>query len=266
MEKKRPERPSSPEDWRELLRTQYDYPDDLVPEGSGRKARRRAKKEWREADRESRKAYVRGLREREPASPGGIIVLLVALLVIGGVASWLFPKYSQDDAKPADHVQASPTANAGAGSSSGAAGQPAASASPSGPAVDLSEPDGVSAAFIKAYLTRDPVKDQGPQASVERAEPWMTKSLRENLVAHPDPDYQRLVIRGGVATVGKVEVAEAGDELPVDIPKVRAFREVRASITVKEWETETEVRTLHLELVYTKQGWLVARILDLAQR
>ncbi|MDN3294642.1 hypothetical protein QWM81_11360 [Streptomyces ficellus] len=264
MEKKPRERPSGPEDWRELLRTQYDYPEDLAPEGAGRKARRRAKKEWREADRESRRAYIRGVREREPASPGGVIVLIVALLVIGGVASWLFPKDSEDDAKAADHVQASPTAAvSGADSSSGTAGQPPASASPSAPAVDLSQPDEVSAAFIKAYLTRDPVKDQGPQASVERAEPWMTKSLRDNLAAHPDPAYKRLVIRGGVATVGKVEVAEAGDELPVDIPKVRAFREVRASIAVKEWETKTEVRTLHLELVYTTEGWLVARILDL---
>ncbi|MEU1277668.1 hypothetical protein [Streptomyces sp. NPDC005805] len=264
MEKKRRQEPPEPEAWRQMLNAQYDYPDDLTPANAGRKARRSARKEWRAADREARRAYVRGLREKEPATPGGIILLAVVLLAVGALGMWLFPRDTDDRAQPANRVSASPTAaDTAPGSPDGKGQQPPASASPSETAADLSRPDTVAAAFIKAYLTRDPVKDQGPRASVERAEPWMTKSLTQNLIAHPDPAYQRLVIQGGVATVKKVDVAEAGDELPVDIPKVRAFREVSASIVVEEWETVTEVRKLHLELVYTEKGWLVGRILDL---
>ncbi|MFF3764642.1 hypothetical protein ACFYYR_11225 [Streptomyces sp. NPDC001922] len=261
-----PERPSTPEDWRELLKAQYDYPEDLVEADSGRKARKAARKGWRAADREARRQYVRELREREPATPGGIIVIVVALLVVGGLASQVFPGVGSDDrttvstgSGPAPSV----TEDSGPGDPSNAP-SPSASDSPAGE-VDRQDPDLVAEAYIKAFLTRDPVEDQGHEASVRRAAPWMTTALKDNLIEHPDPDYTKLVILGGVATVKHVTVEKAGTDLPGDIPKARVYRAATSRIAVKAEKTTIQTRELHLEMLYRDHGWVVSRILDLVR-
>ncbi|WP_432094908.1 hypothetical protein [Streptomyces sp. bgisy100] len=259
-------KPSTPEDWRELLKAQYDYPEDLTGPDSGRKARKAARKGWRAADREARRQYVRDLREREPATPGGIIVIVVALLVVGGLASQVFPGSGYDDRTTVSTGGAPKPPAPGDDGPAGAPDSPTPSASQSSTeAVDRQNPDRVAEAYLKAFLTRDPVEDQGHEASVRRASPWMTSALRDNLVEHPDPAYTKLVILGGVATVKHVTVEKAGTDLPGDIPKARVYRAATSRIAVKAEKTTIQTRELHLEMLYRDHGWVVSRILDLVR-
>ncbi|MFC8341203.1 hypothetical protein ACFUJX_29875 [Streptomyces rubiginosohelvolus] len=87
---------------------------------------------------------------------------------------------------------------------------PATSSAPDPATVDMTTPDAVAAAAIRAYLTRNPSVDNGHAASVRRAAPYMTRSLVANLTASADPAYGRLVSRGGVAVVSRTSVGPAG--------------------------------------------------------
>ncbi len=253
-------KPPTPQHWRDLLKADYDYPDDLVSTQDSRRQRRRARKQWREDDREARKQWVQRKREEEPVTPGGVIVIMAVILLIGVGGAWLAHSGGRSGRTSAA-ASPSPTAAPSTPSSpTDGAGAPTASASP---VVDMRNPDLVASAFITAYLTRDPVKDQSWQPSVERAAPWMTSALHDNLMKFPDPAFKRLVIAGGVARVVNVSVQPGGDGLPPDLPKERVYRTTTASIEVTSDKATTQTRTLHLELVYGQTGWLVSRIPDL---
>ncbi|GAA1893103.1 hypothetical protein [Streptantibioticus ferralitis] len=254
-------KPPPPQHWRDLLKADYAYPDDLVSPQDSKRQRRRARKQWRADDRDARKEWIQRKREAEPVTPGGVIVVMAVILLIGAGTAWLSHSGGKSGGATA---AASPTAVAPSiapPSDSTGASAPTASASP---VVDTQNPDAVASAFITAYLTRNPVKDQTWQPSVQRATPWMTSALHDNLMQFADPAFKRLVIQGGVARVVNVAVQKGGDGLPVDLPKERVYRATTASIEVTADKTTTQTRTLHLELVYGNTGWLVSRIPDLA--
>ncbi|MGO4420585.1 hypothetical protein AB4Z54_18135, partial [Streptomyces sp. MCAF7] len=130
-------------------------------------------------------------------------------------------------------------------------------------AADLSDPDNVAEEAIRRYLSRNPPADGDHEASVLRAAPYMTRALVENLASNSDPAFDKLVSRGGIATVRTVKVGPADDKLPVDSP-LRVWRKTTAKVYVEGYTNYTETTVLQLELVNSSgDSWRVSRILGL---
>lgn len=254
----------TPQEWRDVL-AGFDYPED-VKRTKGLRARRRAKAGHREETRRQTAEWVREQRRRDPIRPAGAAIILVLILALGAGARWVWPGLlgeshdqgsratatappAQDD-KPADSV-----------SPSSSSAEPS-TASPTAPAVDLGDPRTVAEEAVRLYLTRNPPQDETHTAAVLRAAPYMTRALTENLSAHSDPAWNRLVSRGGVATVGTVKVQPAGNDLPADSP-IRVWRTVTATVNVEGYTTYKETPVLQLELMLSGDEWRVTRILGL---
>ncbi|MGW2672364.1 hypothetical protein ACWC5F_30475 [Streptomyces sp. NPDC001272] len=248
------------QEWRELLRTSYDYPEE-TKEGR-RKERRRARRAHRRSEREHTAEWIRQRRRREPITIGGAALVVAALLALGACArfgpDWIKGGSSSTGAS---RVTAAPDPVKRTGDDAKPSGPAPAptSASPS-TAVDLSVPDKVAEAFVRQYLTRNPPKDQTHRAAVDRAAPWATRSLTANLEANTDPAFDKLVSRGGVSKVSAVTVAPAGGTLPPDSP-LRVWRTVTATVDVQGYTNSTETTVIQAEVTHTESGWRVSGIL-----
>ncbi|MFD0270867.1 hypothetical protein ACFVGY_30530 [Streptomyces sp. NPDC127106] len=252
----------SPQEWREIL-ANAPYPEE-IKKGGTRRQRRRAKAQHRDDVRRETKEWVREQRRRDPIRPAGALIVVVLILAMGAGARWVWPdllgekgstapsgaaaSLAPGDDKPAD----SPAPSAPPGS-------PAPSASPSS-AVDLSTPDRVAEAFMRAYLTRNPPKEETHKAVIQRAAPYMAPALVANLSEHSDPAWDRLVSRGGVSSVRTVAVTPSGTTLPVDTP-LRVWRKATATVDVEGYTKYSETTALDLELMSSGDGtWRVTRI------
>ncbi|MFI8829021.1 hypothetical protein [Streptomyces sp. NPDC053431] len=248
----------SPPHVRELLKAQYDYPEDVETGRGG--SRRRARRAYRRSERQRTAAWIEQERRREPITARAALVVVTVLLGMGVLAR-LGPGWITGGDERADQVVAGPSAfPAGAANS-----KPAVSSSPplsplASPSADLSLPDRVAEAFVRQYLTRNPPKDQDHTAAVGRAAPWATPALVENLSQHDDPPFGRLVSRGGVSMVSTVTVKHAGQQLPGDTP-LRAWRTVTAKVDIVGYTSYSETTTLQCELINTDGEWRVARVL-----
>ncbi|MGW0121718.1 hypothetical protein [Streptomyces sp. NPDC003327] len=250
----------TPQQFRELLRSQYEYPED-VEDQRGRR-RRRTRRASRKDERARTAQWIEQERRREPISSRAALLLVVALLAIGVLGrygpGWIT---GRDDA--ASKIAATATASA---TPSGTDNKPAGSPSitpptPSAtPPADLSDPDTVAAEFVRHYLTRNPPVDEDHTAAVRRAAPWASAALVRNLAGHDDPAFGRLVSRGGVATVSTVTVKPADTRLPGDTP-LRVWRTVTAKVDIVGYTTYSETTTLQTELITDGTGWRVNRIL-----
>ncbi|WP_435596548.1 hypothetical protein [Streptomyces albogriseolus] len=249
----------TPEEWRELLASMQ-YPEE-VRTTKGRRARRAAKAAHREEVRRTTKEWVREERRRDPIRPAGALIIVAVILGLGFGARYLWPQ-DHDDKGARVTATASPTPDGQQEAPTTAPSAPSASPSSSA-AVDLDDPDRVAEEAVRLYLTRNPPKDGEHTASVLRAEPYMTPSLVENLAAHTDKQWAKLVSRGGVSTVRTVKVEPAGTDLPVDTP-IRVWRKTTAKIDVEGYEDYSETTVLQVELTNGDgDGWRVSRILGL---
>ncbi|TLQ38872.1 hypothetical protein [Streptomyces marianii] len=254
----------TPDEWREILDS-FEYPEE-VRKTKGRRGRREAKREHREAVRRRTKEWVREERRRDPIRPAGALIIVVVILGLGLGARYVWPSLlGGDDKGGSVTATASPTPGAQDDKPT-AAGTSAPSAPPSSSAsaaVDLDDPDHVAEEFVRLYLTRNPPKDGDHTASVLRAEPYMRPALVENLAAQADQAWNKLVSRGGIATVRTVKVEPAGTDLPVDTP-IRVWRKTTAKIDVEGYEDYSETTVLQVELTNGDgTGWRVSRILGL---
>lgn len=250
--------PTSPQGWRDLLKSDYQYPQEL--DTLSRRQRRRGRKVWREEDRAKRLQWVREQREEEPGTAGRILVLVFALVVVVFGSAYLFGHgHGGHSVSPTGDGVAVSVAPAPAASPS----SPAASESES-PPPNLSSPAAVADGFSRAYLTRNPLVDHDHTSSVERASGWMTAPLVDNLTNHADPSFDVLVSRAGVATVSAVKVEPAGTDLPGDSP-LRVWRKVTITIAVAGQaghDSYTDTRVLTEEIITSGDGqWRVSRIL-----
>jgi hypothetical protein len=249
--------PSSPDEWRELLRsTTYDYPEDAY--SGTRRERRRARQAARQAERQHTKEWIAAERRRDPITPGGAILVIVAILGLGLAVKYLLPQWT--DSGQSVKATASPSASALPPAGKAPAPIPA-SASPSA-SVDLSQPNAVADAWARAYLTRNPPLDGDHTASIARAADFMTQALEANLSNSPDPGWTQLVSEGAVATVTGVKVSQAGGGLPPDTP-LRMWRQltVTLTVTVQGAPSSTQIKSLQAEVSRTGNGWLVSRVL-----
>ena len=90
--------PARPENWRDMVSTDYDYPAEM--EELSRRDRRHAKKEWRRDDHTQRMAWLRDQRQAEPVSPVSVLVVVVLLgILILGIGGGLPKILGKDEAK-----------------------------------------------------------------------------------------------------------------------------------------------------------------------
>ncbi|WP_432089587.1 hypothetical protein [Streptomyces sp. bgisy095] len=256
----------TPQQWRDLLSTGYDYPEET--EEGRRGQRRRARRAYRKSERARSKAWVEQERRREPINARAALAIVVVLLAVGVLArfgpDWLTGRddtASRVTTAPAAATPGTPSASADGADDKPSPTAPSPSPSPSASA-DLTAPDPVAKEFVRHYLTRNPPEDQDHTASVERAAPWATRALTINLARSDDPAWGRLVSRGGVSTVSAVTVKPAGQDLPVDTP-LRVWRTVTAKVDVVGYTTYTETTTLQVEVIHDGESWRVSRILGI---
>ncbi|MEU9237108.1 hypothetical protein [Streptomyces subrutilus] len=246
----------TPQEWRELLSASYDYPEETKQGRRGE--RRRARRAFRAAERRRTKQWVDEQRRREPMTAAGALVV-VALMLGMGLLARCGPDWMGNDGKgtAAPAVSAVPSIE-----DSKPADTPPPSASPSPSAsADFTDPQKVAEEWVRHYLARNPPKDGDHKPAVERAAPWATPALTENLMRHTDPAFDKLVSRGGISTVTKTTVAPAGEKLPPDTP-LRIWRTVTATVAVEGYTNYTETTVIHTEVTVLGAGqWRVTRIL-----
>ncbi|MGW6865903.1 hypothetical protein [Streptomyces sp. NPDC054901] len=227
-------------DWRAALAALPDG-DDAPPPGTSRRRWRRTR---RRAARRDRAAAVTAVRHR-PMHPAAVLLVLVLILGLGAVARCGGKQTTVDDRPPV------------------AASSPAAAPAPPAPPPSVppdTGPDDVAVAWVRAYLTRDPLADGTHRASVRRAAPWATEDLTGNLTELVPPGWGRQISRGEATRAGTVAARPAGPDLPPD-NQAQVWRTVAATLTVTGYETTHRTDTLHVEITRTTSGWRVSRVL-----
>nr|WSX47571.1 hypothetical protein OG409_00395 [Streptomyces sp. NBC_00974]WSX54285.1 hypothetical protein OG409_38515 [Streptomyces sp. NBC_00974] len=227
-------------DWRALLAA-LDV-DDEPPPGTSRRRWRRTR---RRAARRERADAVAAVRHR-PMHPAAVLLVLVLVLVLGAVAR-CGGKTTGGDDRPPGAAASSPT--------------PAPAPPAPLPSVPADTgPDDVAEAWVRAYLSRDPLADGTYRASARRAAPWATDDLTRNLTEQQPPGWGRQVSRGEATKAGAVAARPAGPDLPSD-NQAQVWRAVAASLTVTGDETTQRTDTLQVEITRTTAGWRVSRVL-----
>ncbi|MGK5548215.1 hypothetical protein ACSNOH_26325 [Streptomyces sp. URMC 127] len=262
MSKKQEQRPSS--EWRELLKAEYDYPEEIEKAGK-RRVRRKARKAYRQEQREEYKRRLAEERRREPITAGGAILVMVVILAIGAAVTHWWPDRTgaPSTVGHAGDTSRTQTMDGPGGDRSSAPPAPRPPQPSPSVNVDRSKPEKTAEGWARAYLTRNPPVDKTHTASVERAAPWMTDALVVNLKQYDDKAWAELVSNGGVSTVDKVTVGPADDDRvrkQADT-EARVWRKASIDVTVKGYRTYTETRVYLTEIMLTSDGWRVGRVL-----
>ncbi|MFE7485084.1 hypothetical protein [Streptomyces sp. NPDC057552] len=248
--------PQTAAEWRELLAREELPPE--IDELRGR-GRRKAKRRWRSARRDARTEWIREERRKTPTSTAiPVIALIVAAAVAG--ASWLWPDHSDaGTAKP----QTTPTVEA-------PEAQPSTSPTPtvSAPAV-ADNPTAVAKAFVTAYTTRRPLEDGSHKQAVQRAAPYASTPLVENLERHDDRDFNQLVAAQATeATPTKVGIGPpGGKDRPAPDTSVRVYLQADVTLDVKATDPYSYTRHLTIEVARADASsrWMVTRVLGLKE-
>ncbi|MBT2384057.1 hypothetical protein [Streptomyces sp. ISL-11] len=260
MSKKQGQRPAS--EWRELLNAEYDYPEEIENAGK-RRVRRRARKAYRQEQREEVKRRLAEERRREPITPGGAILVIVAILAIGAAATHWWPDRTGAPSTVGHAGDSARTLDAEDDAPRPATTAPRAPEPSPSVKADRSKPEKASEGWARAYLTRNPVLDKTHIASVERAAPWMTDSLVANLKHFDDKAWGELVSNGGISKVDEVTVGPADDDRvrkQADT-ETRVWRKTSVDITVQGYRKYNETRVYLTEVMLTSDGWRVGRVL-----
>ncbi len=257
---KKQQGPQDPAEWRELLKTPYEYPEE-IEQAPKRSLRRRARKIYRQDQRGELKRRLAQERRREPVTAGGAVVLVVCLLAVGLAADHWWPDHA---GAPSKVVQAgagqAPVTESAQGAGPGPGPSPSASASPQ---ADLSTPEKTAEGWARAYWARNPPVDKDHTAPVGRAAPWMTEALTKNLEQFDDKAWYELVSNGGVSTVDKVTVGPADDDrvrMQANTP-TRVWRKVTVDTTVAGYRKYADTKVLLTEITLGDDGWRVGRVL-----
>ncbi|OEJ20879.1 hypothetical protein [Streptomyces subrutilus] len=251
------DKPRTPADFRELLKEQYDLPEEAKT--GKRRQRRQVKRAVKQARRATVKEVLEEERAKEPMNPLGALLIMALVFGIGFAANHFFN--DDDRGGKAATVATSPSPLPSSAGGNGATASLSPSPSPSlSAAVDLSSPEKAAEGWAKVYLTRNPPVDEKHQAVVERSSPWMTAALTKNLLANDDKLWNNLISNGGISKVTAVEVAKADEALPVDTP-LRVWRKITVKTAVDGYKQYEETTVLQAELTQGADGWRVARVL-----
>lgn len=253
----RPEGPRSSwtaEDWRQILR------DDAPPELGELpfRARRRARRAWRSARRTDRVERLRRERRNVP-TPLYVPVIALVLAAAVGVAAWLNTGDTTRDGADRSSRSVAPAAPDSA--------EPATSPEPSPTATRPADPTQLARAFTLAYTKRLPALESSHTEAVRRAAPYASEALVENLTAHRDMDWNRLVAaQADSAIPTKVTLSSPrGKDRPGPDTSVRLYRDAAVHIQVRGADTYSYTRHLVLEVTRNDVGdaWMVTRVFGL---
>jgi hypothetical protein len=262
-------RPDEPSSWRDVVRADYAYPDEL--DDLGRRERRRAKRSWRRDDHAQRMAWLRQQRQAEPTSPVTVIVAVVILaIIVLGLGGGLPRLLGRDEPSGAEVGVLTPSAPVEEPA-------PENSTLPTGsgtlsPTVDLTTPPvlterpptaAISAAadvatkWARTFYTRDPSAETYVDL-VDKTGPLITDELGATLTAAGDSTYDALKTDGGKSTVVTVKVdMPRPDSAPVDTP-TRISRLLTITIDVTGKNPNRIVLPLLVTLVPEGAVWVVS--------
>jgi hypothetical protein len=260
-------RPEEPESWRDVVRGDYRYPDEL--DDLDRRSRRRAKKSWRRDDYAQRMAWMRRQRQAEPTSPLAIVVvvLLLAIIVLG-FGGGLPRLLGRDEPKSAGVGLLTPSAPGGVTTSetqaptSGAA-TPTVIAPP--PLTERPSPAATAAAdtsarsWAQVFYTRNPAAETY-DTLVTKASKFTTSDVSDSLRRAGDSTYDALKASQGTSRVTRIDVKppKAGSA-PVDTP-TRISRLVTVTIDVTGKQPQRIVLPLLLTVAFDGNAWVVSDI------
>ncbi|HEU4946194.1 MAG TPA: hypothetical protein VFT31_03465 [Kribbella sp.] len=263
------ERPGQPGSWRDVVRVDYDYPDEI--DDLSRRDRRRAKRDWRRDDHAARVAWLRERRQAEPTSPVVAIVAVVILaIIVLGIGGGL-PRMLRDDepqgreiglltpslpperstTEPAD---ASPTMPS---QTSTGSVPPVLTERPSDAATTAASD--VASSWARVFYTRDPMAETYEEL-VARAAQYTTDEVARSFAAAGDLTYEALKADGGrSAVVSASVVAPRPDTAPVDTP-TRISRLVTVTIDISGRRPDRVTVPLVVTLIPQESRWLISDV------
>lgn len=270
---KRELRPEPPSGWRDVLRPDYDYPDEI--EELNLRGRRRAKRDWRRNDHAERMAWLRDKRSSEPASPAGLIavaaLLAIVLLGFGGGLSRLVGGDGESDRGSAPPAQVSiappteaPSADASmepteTGPTTPETSRPLPVTTERPAAQVIAIADQTVRSWAQTFYTRDP-KRESYDRLVERAGQFTTDGVATSFANAGDPTYDALRTDGGTSRVARVDVtAPRPGTAPVDTPS-RISRLVTIVIDVSGGRPGRLVVPMLTTLGLENSRWVISEI------
>lgn len=263
-------RPDQPANWRDMVRADYDYPEEM--DDLNRRERRRAKRTWRRDDQAQRVAWLRQQRQAEPASPVTVIVaVLILAIVVLGLGGGLPRLLRGEERSRGGDVGVLSPSQAPEQAQSPAA--PESTTTPSSPATlqnstppILTERPPAAAtaaatttvnAWARVFYTRDPSAETYADL-VDKTAPYITTELGDSLETEGDSTYDALKSDGGRSTVVNVKVEmPRPDTAPVDTP-TRLSRLVSITIDVTGKRANRMVLPLLVTLVPEGAGWVIS--------
>ncbi len=275
--------PKRPQDWRDWVRADYEYPDDF--DDLSWSQRRRARRKWRRQDQAQRVAWLRDRRGEEPAGPGGVVVVIVLLAVVvigfGAALPRLLHSDSGGDRPSIGLLTPAPNASAGAtngpggpvsGSTGpGANGSGTRSSSPSTTptplpvttkrvsAAQVSAAGGVVNAWATVFYTRNPATETYEQL-VAKAGRYTTDAVSTSFITAGDSTYEALRTSHGTSRVLAAPVtAPRRGTAPVDTPS-RISRLVSVKIQVTGSKPATLTVPLLVTLVPQNGDWVISDV------
>jgi hypothetical protein len=260
-------RPQEPETWRDVIRSDYRYPDDL--DELNRRSRRRAKRSWRRDDYAQRMAWMRRQRQAEPTSPIAIVVvvLLLAIIVLG-FGGGLPRLFGHDQSKSGGVGLLTPSAPATPATSDTEAPTssietPTVIAPP--PLTERPSPaataaaDGSARSWAQLFYTRNPASETYDDL-VTKASKFTSSDVTDSLRRAGDSTYTALKASQGTSRVVSIDVRPPKEgTAPVDTPtRISRFATVTVDITGKQ--SGRIVLPLLLTLAFDGNAWVVSDI------
>jgi hypothetical protein len=265
----RHEGPERPENWRDLVRTDYEYPSDF--DELGRRERRRAKKDWRREDQGQRMAWLREQRGAEPASPLSVLVIVLLLgVIILGIGGGLPKILGHGEAKeqpvglltPAGPLPL-PTGAESASAATSSVPQPADTTPPPvtvrpNPAATRNADD-VVGKWARQFYTRNPA-NRAYTDFVNDAAQYMTDDLAASFIAQGDSTYDALKVQKGTSQVVSANVtAPKPGTAPVDTAG-RITRSLVVVIDISGTKPARITVPLMVTLVMQEGSWVISDV------
>lgn len=273
--------PRRPEDWRDWVRADYEYPEDF--DDLRWSQRRRAKRKWRRRDQQQRVEWLRDRRGSEPAGPGGMVVGIVFLVIVvigfGAALPRLLHRSESDRPSiglltPATNPPGGPTATT-TGSTAPSPSDASASASPSESvptsttplptttqrvsSAQINQAGAIAGNWARMFYTRNPAAETYDQL-VAKAGRYTTDAVSSSFTSSGDSTYEALRSSKGTSRVlATTVVAPRPGTAPVDTPA-----RITRLVTVRVQITGSDPATISVPLLVTLApqgtGWLISDV------
>lgn len=265
--------PRLPRSWRDSVLQSNDYADET--EQMSRRERRREKSARRREDHAQRMAWLREQRRSEPASPAGLIAVVVLLaIVLLGLGGGL-PRLFRGDESSKEPIGLLTPADGPEDSSEAPSSPPSSptttAASRPVPANTLpvvtQRPSAQSTAaanrvvhdWASVFYTRNPAGESYPEL-VARATKYTTAQVADSFKSAGDSTYEALRAAGGTSRVTNAPAGAPRPGIaPVDTP-TRITRLVTVSVDVTGRQPAKLKVPLLVTVVWENGRWVISDV------